>query len=798
MLKRGEVNKGLFHACLLTLLSLFLTACSATRHLKKDQYLLRNNNVKLKAPADVNNKGELRDNVSRLVAQKPNSRFLYMPVKLWMYYNRYEKYQRDTVALQQSKSVEPPVIYDSTLIPRAMQNMKGYLYNQGFFYAKIDDTTIFRDQKAYVTYDIETGINYIINQNKLDIQNDMIREAVLSGMKESLLKTGKPYSKSLVDEERRRIANLLLDKGYYKFSQENISFVIDTFNKEYFSNLEDPFESAITTIAQEGKEQKSKLDITTVIRADEDPSAFKRYAVSRVTVYPDFIDVRDVRDSTMIQRRFENTLFKYHNYYVSEKVLYKNIYLQRGRIYSQSDYNETINKLNELGIFSTVNIYIREDTSAPGENLLIVGISINKAKKHDFSTNVEVTNGSTYTLGSALSLNFRDKNIGRGANFLRMSVSGGIESLYDTARNSFYLRTTYYGFNASIDFPKFLVPFKTGTSNRNLPRTTLSVGTSLMDRLNYFTLTNTTAALSYNWRETRTKSWDVSPVFINIIRLPSISDSFQKRLAENQFLQNSYRESFIEGENVAFTFTDREKNKGGSYWYSRVSLEESGSLLTTIQRAGRLFDETFNLDYYQYFKLDFDAQRFFIRPHSSVALRFYGGIGLPYGGSSTLPYIKQYYVGGAYSMRGWRIRTLGPGSSVDTSGATFIDRTGDIKLELNGEYRFDIARMFSGAINLKGALFADAGNIWLASKSSDYPGGEFAFNKLGQDIAVNTGTGLRIDIAGFFIVRLDLAIPVKKPYVFTNSGWVFSEMAPFDKQWRSGNMIFNFAIGYPF
>ncbi|RYE13222.1 MAG: hypothetical protein EOP51_30165, partial [Sphingobacteriales bacterium] len=178
--------------------------------------------------------------------------------------------------------------------------------------------------------------------------------------------------------------------------------------------------------------------------------------------------------------------------------------------------------------------------------------------------------------------------------------------------------------------------------------------------------------------------------------------------------------------------------------------------------------------------------------------RFYGGIGKPYGNSQVLPYIKQYFVGGAYSIRGWRIRQLGPGSYTDSSRAlNLIDRTGDIKLELNGEYRFDVVQMFAGAIKLKGALFADAGNIWLANKSAAYPGGEFAFNKLGHDIAVSTGTGARLDIGGFFVVRFDVAFPVKNPAYPENGGWVANQFFGY-RTWARDNLVYNFAINYPF
>ena len=205
----------------------------------------------------------------------------------------------------------------------------------------------------------------------------------------------------------------------------------------------------------------------------------------------------------------------------------------------------------------------------------------------------------------------------------------------------------------------------------------------------------------------------------------------------------------------------------------------------------------------QYTKFDFDARHYFTLPHSVFAFHFYGGIGLPNGQSSALPYIKQYFAGGPYSLRGWRIRTLGPGSSVSSAdtganAVTTIDRTGDIKLEWNGEYRFPITPLFAGAVKMNGAIFADAGNIWLAKKDTTYVGGEFEFSTLGQDIAADIGVGARFDIASFLTLRLDVAMPVKKPYIHTNSGWVFDQIDIWDSHWRSDNIVFNISIGYPF
>src|ERR1043165_7016349 len=210
MFYRGRGIIRLFYMCLSILAAIVWTSCNTTKHLKNDEYLLRSNNVNIKSLQSVTRRGELRDNLERLVAQKPNAYFLRIPFKLLLYNNRYEKYQEDAENFQvRSKTVEPPVIYDSALIPRAIQNMKGYLYNQGYFYDQINDTTKFKNKKAYVTYDIQTGINYLVNKVNYDIDNAEIRSIVQSSISETILKEGIAYSKTVLDEERRRITTLL-------------------------------------------------------------------------------------------------------------------------------------------------------------------------------------------------------------------------------------------------------------------------------------------------------------------------------------------------------------------------------------------------------------------------------------------------------------------------------------------------------------------------------------------------------------------------------------------------------------
>ena len=779
--------------------------CHTTRHLDNNQFLLKKNRVVLRSDHKIAGRSEVKDNLSKMILQKPNSRFAGIPFKLLLYNRHYNKLHTEA-ADSLPKSVERPVIVDSALMQRTVQNMKNFLNYQGYFYAKVKDTFIVKHQKAFATYTINTGINYRINKVNYFIEDSAINRLVLADTGESLLQKHFEFKPGLLEDERSRITALIRNNGYYKFTQENINFFngIDTGDKSLFKNADNPFEGAVnyTLLAKGAK--KATVDIDLHIQLVDDSNAFTRYKIASVHVYPDYNSPADLTDTTMITKTIDEVDFKYHNYFVHPRVLYQHIYLSPGSLYAQSDYDKTSTKLNDLNIFQYIRIVPYENPDIKG--ILDYDIFLKRAKKHDFSPHYDISSGSTYSLGNSVTVNYRDKNLLKGANLLTIGVNGGVELAYNdntgnTLNDRFSLLTEYYGANASIDFPKFLAPIASSLfDNSNLPHTIIGGGENVMDRVNYFTLLNTSANFSYSWRQTPTITWSFSPVFINVIRLPIETDSFKAALDSNAYLRDSYKQNFIEGENISFTFDNLAKKHGINYSYIKLGFEEAGGILGGLNQLGAALNDLYKIQFAQYTKYDFDARHYFTLPHSSViAMRFYGGVGIPYGQSDALPYIKQYFAGGPYSLRGWRIRTLGPGSNFDNNAnPDQIDRTGDIKLEYNTEYRFPIAPLFAGAVRMNGALFFDAGNIWLARPDPSYPGGNFTFNTLGQDIAADIGIGTRFDIASFLTLRVDVAMPVKEPYVSTNSGWVFNQVNPYDPTWRANNIVFNISIGYPF
>jgi outer membrane protein assembly factor BamA len=791
---------------------LLASSCSSVKHLKDEEYLLWKNKLTLNNKGAMPNKGELRESLSNIISQQPNSTYMgisitKIPMKLWRYNNKYRKWSKVPDSLL-SKSVERPVILDTSRIDPSMQNMKNYLFNQGYFYARIKDTIYYKGKKATVHYTIDAGTNYIINRINYDVDDSVISSLLKENQIQSTLKRGDVFTYSLLEEERSRLTTLVNNNGYRRFNLENINFKLDTLDKSVFRVAASPFENAVNFVAQSKSNKKSTLDIDIIVRKGDDSLSYNRYKIGKVTVYPDYNGTTDLTNKALYSKTINGIEFRYHKRYVLPGVIYKHMFIYPESIYSKADEEKTISRLGSLGVFHYIRADFREYRSA--RDSLTANIFLTKAQKYDFSTNYEISNGSNYKLGNSLNLNFRNKNFLKGANLLTVSTSGGVELWYDEALGDnvydrFQLLTTYYGVNASLDFPKFLAPVASSLfSNSNLPHTVVGVGNNVIDRSTYFKLINTSANFSYNWQQTDTRTWTLTPMFINNIRVPYKSASFQTLLDSNEYLNNSYKPTLIEGESISFRFDNSQQRKNRNYAYLRLAFEEAGSLLNGLKQAGLILNDLYRLEdtlFARYTKFDIDARQYLVFRKSTLVLRFFGGLGIPYGEPWAMPYIKQYFAGGPYSLRGWRIRSLGPGRHVDAENIqriNQIDRTGDIKLESNIEYRFPVMPIFAGAVKLNGAIFADAGNIWLSNPDPSFEGGEFAFNKLAQDIAMDVGIGSRFEIASFLTVRLDLAMPVKQPNYFVNNGWVFNQIDFSSSSWRARNLVLNFSIGYPF
>lgn len=786
---------------------LFLNACSNTRYLQQDQKLLTKTNVVIDGTLSSTEKNDLKSDLSSksLMLQQPNSKLLGTRLKVWLYNQKsYEKKSNWFWNLiLAERNLEAPVIYDSTKTTESVSRMISYLNNQGYFYATAAYKENTKGRKTSVTYEVNTGKNFVIKKINHDIPDTAIRNIVKSGEKFSLLKIGAPYKAENLNGERERLTRLIRDAGYFKFNRDLVSFTVDTLNKSLFLDPLNPFASMPTVLSAD---QKPTMEIDVVIKNPEDSATdlTKLFYLHDIFIYPDFTVNSNINDTTFKTYSGRVLTMRYHEDIIRPRVLARAVQLRKNEKYSIQNYNNTVNRLYDLNLWQSVTIQYRErkDTVQKLDAYLL----LTPRKKQELSANIDITTSSDYFVGSGVTLGYRHFNLNRSANELHVTLKGGLEVIRNSGR--FDLQAMEYGVNADLVMPRFLLPFRLRQNNRSTARTRISAGWNNLRRIDRFDIRQLNASLGYEWNESQYKRWIVKPFMLNYVGV-TLNSQFKDTVVDrNPYLRRSFEPAFIGGEGITYTFSNNDLFHQRQNSYFRVNFEESGlwlkgiNGLTSWVTSGKESLETLsNVNISQFLRLELDFRHYWIYNKSSLATRAYAGVGIPYGQSDVLPYIRQFTSGGPNSIRAWRLRTLGPGSYMDTSSIAeiFPDQTGDLKLEGNVEYRFNLFRLFGGSMNLKGATFVDFGNIWMLKRDTSRPGAEFQFGHLYDDLAIGTGAGLRLDFT-YFLIRFDWGIPLKKPYPTekNKSGWFVNEWTLGDVRWRRENIIWNIAIGYPF
>ncbi|MBK7763823.1 MAG: BamA/TamA family outer membrane protein [Bacteroidetes bacterium] len=781
---------------------MFSVSCNYTKHLTQNQTLLNENKLSLHTPKPIKYKGETESVLLSLAYPTANTHVFdlgFMPkYKLWRYNNNYTKYKADSLHPKIIKhKVEPPSLLDSNMLDRSRGLMQLYMENLGYFYSKVNFEVIPKGRKKVdVVYKIESGKNYTIRKvNYFSTQQD-IQWLLETSSSESELIPGEPYTKIKCGIERERLYKIIRNAGYYDFKSDNISFLIDTSNKARVKSLlDDPFNQAVTYAPIP---ENQTIDVNLNVLRTRDSTFSQLYTIHKVVVT--IINPQDDLEKLLgwTESELDQVYFKYKLLPVNRKVITRNVLIHQGDIYNTVDFEATINRLNQLGIFQFVNIQYEKAEGFIGK--LNCNINLNISPKYDLVGLTDVsTSDEDYLLGTGFGLTFQNRNLFHGANLLALRTSYSTEFRNDaflTGTKKFYQSGNNVNLSANLTAPKFILPINQNLfSKKNMPYTLLGASYSFMSRIANYTIINVTGNFGYTWQETQFKHWRVNPIFLTVTQVPEkyLGDDFKKKLESNAYLRNTFTSAVIQGENLIFDYRSKPKRKYASFSSMRIGFEEAGSLLTGIDKLYSGLGGSNIANIASYVKGDIDLRHYINRRKSQWVNRVMMGAGLPFRESTTLPYIKQFAAGGPFSNRGWRSRALGPGRSVDTtyqSGNSIIDRTGDMKFELNTEYRFNILKLFSGAINLKGAAFADIGNIWLMNKNNDVEGGEFDPKYFVRDLAVSTGLGARFDFS-FFVFRVDVGFPIKQPQISSNYGFVIDKM-----KFSSG--LWNLALGYPF
>lgn len=763
-------------------LIIFLTSCSITRHLDEGQALLVKNKIAVESIDSIADNRSLTGDLYDLAIQEPNDKML----GIFRFRLRVHNMTRDTTKRfnrwLNKKGGEPPVIFDEELAAKSAENMKDYLISKGYFDAVVSYTARLKNKKSYINYSIKKNYLTRVNSVQYDLDDEQVKKIVTGNLAESPLKPGKPYDIEDLLDERKRITLVMLNQGYYKFNKQFIAIEVDTLNRQ------------------------RKVDLYIKVDPPDDSQKHVQYHINELYIYPDY----NRMDTNSSAKPDTITYNEYHligyDIRFNPKSIISAIFFKKGDLYSKDRHQMTATRLTELDVFRFVNIQFREKQGNNGKRLLDVIIRLLPAKKQSLNFNWDVTTSSDYFLGSELGVSYKNKNLFKYSDLFSANVNAGVEAVPDTTVTGLTLNTIDFNASASFFFPKFIVPFKLGPVNKSYnPKTHFTANYNYFRRLNLYTLNSTSLSYGFDWKQNKKVRHLLDPIVINFVKLADTTSLFNETLEKNPLLKKSFANQLIIGSNYTYVYTGQSKSRKRHFWFFKGNLDIAGNLLY----AGySLFDKTetgesfklLNRPFFQYIKPDAEV-RYYLNTgkKSSMVFRLFGGIGIPWGNSDVLPYIKQYTIGGSNSIRAFRIRQLGPGAyKPDDDGSTtgsFTDRTGDIKLETNIEYRFDLTSMF------KGALFIDAGNIWLLGDSTR-PEGVFKASEFYKQIAIGTGIGLRLDFS-LFVMRVDLGIPLRDPSYDAHSGWRFDQFfgpafKPFEKEWRKENLRLNLAIGYPF
>lgn len=753
--------------------ALLLVGCSVSKFVPEGKYLLDEVHI------SSDNKEIKSSEMYSYVRQKPNSKWFSL-VKLPMYiYCSSGKDSTKWINKILRKMGDAPRIYDARVAEETRMQILGAVQNKGYLGAQVSLEEKIKKNKLDTYYRISSGKPYIISSIDYNVEDYVIRDLLMNDSIHSGLKVGERFDVNQLEEERNKITQFLLNRGYYRFNKDYITFQADTVNGTY------------------------RIDLTMNIGLNNMPnssetSLHRQYSIRNVNYLMDvdFSPNNGVNLDTMsyggINILYDKKLF------LRPGVIDSRNRIVPGKLYSNRDVMSTYSSLSRLGILKYSNIRFVEHLENDSA-YLDAFVSLSKNKNKMLSFQVEGTN-SAGDLGAAASVTYTHRNLFKGSETFTIKVRGAYEAvtgLEGYANNNY----TEYGVESSLDFPEFMFPFLTSDFKKRVnAKSEVSIKYNWQIRPE-FERTLASAAWSYRWNSGRRANHRLDVLDINYIYMPYRSNTFIEYLnymdEVNPLLRYSYEDLFIVRLGYTYTYnsagvTTQQTAKKSSYSI-RFNIEESGNLIYGFSKLihkkpsdGESF-RMGNISFAQYVKTDFDfAKNIMIDDRNSLVFHIATGVAIPYGNSKSLPFEKLYFSGGANSVRGWSVRSLGPGRYHGNSGSLdYVNHTGDIKLDLNVEYR---THLFW---KLNGAAFIDAGNVWTLKSRYTDDTGQFAFNRFYKEIAVSYGLGVRFDL-DFLILRFDGGMKAINPM---ESG---ADRFPVIRPDFSRDFAFHFAVGYPF
>ncbi len=768
---------------------LILSGCSATRYVPQNESLLHKNKMEIKEPKGA---GLNRSELEEYIQQRPNRRLLGMGIYLG-FYNITDTSKHDGWHRFWGEKIgEAPVILDSMEVKKSTDMMRIYLESVGFLNAKISDTiAVNKKRKSTVTYKISTEEPFRFSKIKYDIKDNFLRPIIEGDTINSLIKTGGKFERKVLEGERKRITENLKNQGFWGFNQNYITYVADSTKGNSKVDLR-------IVVAQ--------LTVGTDEKGQPIYANHPIYRINKITLnsnYDASLSDEDAAKSVYDTVEYNGVNILYRDkLLMKEKILLAQLGMSPGEIYDQQSIEQTYSNVRKLGFNSTILftpqpvdtsnlVYVTtfDGEASTTQRELSCLLQCTPVDRQNFSVDFETSTTESY-LSLALQLGYQNRNIFRGGENFTVSGRGAYEFLWNKNRkNSFEL-----GVSTSLEVPRFWLPISDAKMREfKNSSTKMSLSYSTQRRPDY-ERSIFSAVYGYGWTLKNGARFTINPADINVVSVPWVDSTFLADIA-NPYLKNSYESQLIAGLSANYYYnTNPDFTKSGFTF--RVTGDANGNLfyglsslfkspIHTALEGNDKYYEIFGLRYAQYVRLMAEvSNRENIGRRSQIAWRFLLGAGYAYGNSSVIPFERQYFAGGSNSMRGWQVRTLGPGSiEFDPASEEYPDQLGDMRFEANLEYRVNVA----GGLNL--ALFMDCGNIWMNGKGEDRAAARFQVKDFYKQLALNTGMGLRYDL-NFFLLRLDWGIKLHNPNMPMGNRW-FSNL-------RLNDTALHFAIGLPF
>ena len=755
------------------ILLLLLVSCSGTRNLPNGEKLYTGAEIKLES-ADKINTRQVKAAATGALRPTPNKSIFGIRPKLWIN-NLAGPEPKTKLERWLKKTGEPPVLMSAIKPGVTAEIIDARLFNLGIFKSFTEARTIEKKRTAKVVYTSHLHKPYVIKALNYAISDDSLSRLILAEKDKSLIKPGQDYNLDVLRNERMRIDAFLKNKGYFYFNPDHLIFKADTSNVN------------------------SDVSFTLTLKDSIPKNALTVYRINKVHINQNYSlnerRSRSTQDTIMV----ENMVFfgREERMAVKPQVLSKSIYLRKNDIFSRQSHIITLNRLMSMGNFKLVQVNFSENNdSSPG--LLDVNILMTPMPKRTFRAELDLVSKSNNYAGPRMNLSILNRNTFSGAELLNLNLAGSFEAQVGNKNENLYS----YSYNPQLEltFPRFLVPFKIRrTSSFYVPKTSLSLSYNYLKKVNYFDMRTFRFTYGYKWKENIRKEHELNPIDISFTSVGNKSTLFTDLLEANPFLKKSYEEQFIAGGGYSYTYNEQMLTGKRLQSYFHLNTELAGNVLSLANRIGGKKASSENPSkvvgsiYSQFAKLSLDGRSYLtFKDKNKLALRLFAGVAKPYGNSLVMPYTRQFFSGGPNSIRAFQINSVGPGTYFqDTGKRGFLHMGGDVKLEANAEYRFNIFSYF------KGALFVDAGNVWLLKSNPANTGSPFLFSTFMNEIAVGAGVGIRVDVS-FFILRFDLAAPLRKPWLEENKRWVADKINFGSSAWRGDNLVLNVAIGYPF